>query len=79
MKYEIWFNALNIHGVIVGQGAFCITTTAPLDITGKNLSFKRMCVEYARLVGIRCSDVEITDLDKRLVGTKGRMINYETK
>ena len=68
MKYEIHFNALNINGVVVGSGAFCITTSCELDIDGKNLSFKRMCLEYARLTGIKCSDVSITDLDVRPVG-----------
>ena len=72
MKYEIHFNALNINGVVVGSGVFCITTSCKLDIDGKNLSFKRMCLEYARLTGIKCSDVSITDLDVRLVGTARR-------
>lgn len=72
MKYEIHFNALNINGVVVGTGAFCITSSCKLDIDGRVLSFKRMCLEYARLTGIKCSDVNIIDLDERPVGTARR-------
>lgn len=72
MKYEVHFDALNINGATVGTGAFCITSSDKLDIDGKEPAFKRMCVEYARLTGIRCSDVRITDLDVRLVGTERR-------
>ena len=72
MKYEISFNALNIQGTIVGTATFCITTSLPLDIKHKAMAFQRMCVEYARLIGISCSFAEITDVDERLVGTAKR-------
>lgn len=72
MKYEIHFDALNANGAVVGTGAFCITTSYKLDTDGKEPAFKRMCVEYARLTGIKCSDVRITDMDVRPVGTARR-------
>lgn len=72
MKYEISFNALNTAGDVVGSATFCITTSQPLDLKHKALGFQRMCVEYARLIGISCSFAEITDVDERLVGTARR-------
>lgn len=70
MKYEISFKALNTKGEVVGTGTFCITSSERLDVTGRDLCLKRLCVEYARLTGIKCSLAEITDLDERLVGTR---------
>ena len=72
MKYEISFNALNIAGDVVGSATFCITSSAKLDLAKKPLAFQRLCVEYARLIGISCSFAEITDVDERLVGTAHR-------
>lgn len=69
MKYEISFNALNSAGDVVGSATFCITTSRKMDLKHKDLGFKRLCVEYARLIGISCSFAEITDVDERLVGT----------
>lgn len=69
MKYEISFNALTTYGRVVGSATFCITTSQPLQIDKKYACFQRMCVEYARLIGISCSFAEITDVDERLVGT----------
>lgn len=70
MKYEITFNALNTKGEVMGARTFCITSSERLDIEGKTACLLRLCVEYARLTGIRCSLAEITDIDERLVGTK---------
>ena len=69
MKYEISFNALNTDGDVVGSATFCITTSTKLDLEHKPRAFRRMCVEYARLIGISCSYAEITDIDERMVGT----------
>lgn len=61
MKYEIRFEAANTKGEAVQD----ITFTAgpfwpdekPLDRA--NLALQRFCVEYARLIGVRCSFAEI--------------------
>lgn len=68
MKYEISFNALNTKGGVVGSATFLITTSTKLDLKHKEAAFQRMCVEYARLIGISCSFAEIIDIDERLVG-----------
>ena len=70
MKYEITFKALTTKGEVVGTRTFCITSSERLDVEGKAASLLRLCVEYARLTGLKCSLAEITDLDERLVGTK---------
>ena len=72
MKYEISFKALNSAGAVVGSATFLITTSTKLDLKHKDAAFHRMCVEYARLIGISCSFVEIIDIDERLVGTAHR-------
>lgn len=59
MTYEIKFNALTARGDVVGSGSFNITTLVPLDLS-KQMSVERLCVEYARLTGIKCSFVQIT-------------------
>ncbi len=69
MKYEISFIAMNAKGEVVGTRTFCITSSERLDTKGKTASLLRLCVEYARLTGIKCSLAEITDIDERLVGT----------
>ena len=72
MKYEISFKALTMKGEVVGTRTFCITSSERLDIEGKTACLLRLCVEYARLTGIKCSLAEITDIDERLVGTERR-------
>lgn len=72
MKYEITFKALNIKGEVMGTRTFCITSSEHLDIKNKTACLLRLCVEYARLTGIKCSLAEITDIDERLVGTKSK-------
>ena len=64
MKYRISFNALNINGEFVGTRIFSIETIRPLDVERKNLSFERMCVEYARLTGLKCSYAFIINIRK---------------
>lgn len=64
MTYKISFNALNINGEFVGTRIFRIESTRPLDVDGKNLSFERMCVEYARLTGLKCSHAFVIDVRK---------------
>jgi len=60
MMYEIRFNALNTKGDVVGSATFSITTSQLLDLGHKPKAFQRLCVEYARLIGISCSFAEIT-------------------
>ena len=55
MTYKIAFNALTTNGDCVGTRNFTIETTRPLDVEGKKMSIERMCVEYARLTGLKCS------------------------
>lgn len=61
MEYTINFNALTTRGDMVGSGSFTITTPQPLDLT-KQMSVERLCVEYARLTGIKCSFAQVTIL-----------------
>lgn len=70
--YDISFNALTTDGDVVGMATFQITALVPLDLEHKSMAFRRMCVEYARLIGISCSFAEIIDVDERLVGTAHR-------
>lgn len=63
MKYEIQFNALNTKGDVVGSGSFTITTSQRLDLSTKPMSLDRLCVEYARLTGVKCSFSEITYIE----------------
>lgn len=70
MKYEISFLALNSKGEVVGTRTFCITSSDRLDLPAKNTCLLRLCVEYARLTGIKCSFAELLDIDERLVGSE---------
>ena len=63
MNYKISFNALNIKGDVVGSATFTITTDKPLQIHKKEACFQRMCVEYARLIGISCSFADIGSVE----------------
>ena len=58
--YEITFNALNTKGETVGTATFSITTDHQLDTGHKPLAFQRLCVEYARMIGISCSFAEVS-------------------
>ena len=58
MTYEIEFTALSARGNKMGTGSFTVTTATPLDLS-KHLSVERLCVEYARLTGIKCSFAQI--------------------
>lgn len=70
MKYEITFIAMTTKGDVVGTRTFCITSSERLDIKGKTASLLRLCVEYARLTGIKCSFAEIIDIDERVAGAR---------
>lgn len=63
MNYKINFNALTAVGDVVGSATLTITTNQPLLIQKKSPCFHRMCVEYARLIGISCSFAEIVSVD----------------
>jgi hypothetical protein len=65
MTYKISFNAVSSADGVVGVATFTLTTDQPLDLEHKEPAFRRMCVEYARLIGIPCSFAEITDVDER--------------
>lgn len=62
MKYDITFNALTADGEVVGTATFQIITPDPMDLKGKPLAFERMCVDFARLIGISCSYAEIAEV-----------------
>lgn len=62
MTYEIVFNALTTNGDCVGTRNFTVETIRPLDLNGKIPCFKRMCVEYARLTGLKCSFAQILNV-----------------
>ena len=62
MTYEITFNALTLHCTVVGTATFTIVTDHPLNLEHKPLGFQRLCVEYARLIGISCSFAEIMEI-----------------
>ena len=64
MTYKIVFNALTTNGDCVGTRTFTVETTRPLDVDGKKMCFERMCVEYARLTGLKCSFVHINEIRK---------------
>ena len=65
MTYEIVFDALTINGDCVGTRNFTVETIRPLDLNGKTPCFERMCVEYARLTGLKCSFVHIVDVIRK--------------
>lgn len=65
--YDITFKALTAPGEEVGLATLRITTCRQLDLQRKHLSFKRMCLEYARCIGYRCSDVEIISVEEKLL------------
>ena len=65
MTYEITFNALTINGNCTGTRTFAIETTHPLDVDVKKMCLERMCVEYARLTGLKCSFAFIIDIIRK--------------
>lgn len=65
MTYRFVFNALDIHGECVGTRIFHLETTREMDVDKKKLSVERMCVEYARLTGLKCSFAFIIDINKK--------------
>jgi hypothetical protein len=65
MKYKIVFNALTTNSECVGTRTFTIETTRELDVDGKKMSLERMCVEYARLTGLKCSFAFIIDVTRK--------------
>lgn len=65
MTYKIVFNALTTNGDCVGTRTFTIETTRELDVEGKHPSLERMCVEYARLTGLKCSFAFIIDVIRK--------------
>ena len=64
MIYEISFNAMTTSGERVGTRKFTIETVHPLNVDKKSMCFGRMCVEYARLTGLKCSYVHINEIRK---------------
>ena len=64
MTYKISFNALNINGEFVGTRIFRIETPFHTLDLEKNMSLERMCVEYARLTGLKCSHAFIINVKK---------------
>ena len=66
MIYKIFFKALNSNGEWVGARHFTIETDSHLDMgEKKKLSLERMCVEYARLTGLKCSFASIVDIIRK--------------
>lgn len=63
MEYKIIFNAMNTKGEVVGTAKFTINTEKPMAIHNKMMCFQRMCVEYARLIGISCSFADILSVE----------------
>lgn len=65
MKYTIKFEAHTASGEMAAVRTLGIDTDHPLDMTSKKkLTFERMCVEYARLTGVKCSFARIMDIRK---------------
>ena len=64
MTYTITFEAHTSTGEVVAVRTFGVGTDYPLDLTGKKLTFDRMCVEYARLTGVKCSFAKIIEVRK---------------
>ena len=64
MMYIITFEAHTATGEVVAVMTFEIVTNPLLDLTGKKLAFERMCVEYARLTGVKCSFAKIIEVRK---------------
>ena len=65
MTYQISFNALTTNGDCVGTRTFTVETTRELDVDGKKMCLERMCVEYARLTGLKCSFAFIIDVIRK--------------
>jgi hypothetical protein len=63
MTYKISFNALKATDEVVGSATLTIITDKPLQIQKKSACFHRMCVEYARLIGMPCSFAEIISVE----------------
>lgn len=64
MTYKISFNASTTAGDVVGTATLTVITDKPLQIQKKSACFHRMCVEYARLIGISCSFAEILSVEE---------------
>jgi hypothetical protein len=62
MTYRISFSALTTSGEYVGTRHFTLETSYPLNVDGKYLCLERMCVEYARLTGLKCSFAQIYEV-----------------
>ena len=61
MNYQIVFDALTTHGAVVDTLTLIVgpITEEQLLAKQKQLALQRFCVEYARLLGVRCSFVHI--------------------
>jgi hypothetical protein len=59
MLYTITFEAHTASGDVAAVRTFSIGTDHPLEMTKKKMGFERMCVEYARLTGVKCSYAHI--------------------
>ena len=64
MTYTITFEAHTANGDISGVRTFSIETDHPLELEKKTMAFERMCVEYARLTGIKCSFANIINVKR---------------
>lgn len=61
MNVKINFDALTTKGEIVANITFTIGPVYPElhPITKNTASLQRLCVEYARTIGVKCSFAEI--------------------
>lgn len=62
MTYTIIFKALVSSGEVAAVKTFSIETESPFDMVKKRMAFERMCVEYARLTGVKCSFAKILNV-----------------
>lgn len=60
--YEITYWPINTHGTKLGGCPVCLLFYANTDFDTDSLCFKRMLVEYARVVGRRCSNIQIVTI-----------------
>lgn len=68
IRYAINFDATTTNGEVVQNitfiaGPFFLSETTPA-ISGASLALQRFCVEYARLIGLRCSYAVIKSIQE---------------
>lgn len=66
INYKINFDATNSKGDIVANITFEVGPFYPEEkpINRSVLALQRLCVEYARLIGIKCSFADIISIQK---------------